>query len=460
MDFFPPSGIECVATALEGEVGEITLIDLRVEQEYHEFDRLKQFISQQIDLICVSMNWYFYVDQVCNLLNLLPADIPLIVGGRYATHHVEELFQRCPNIDMIVRGEGEESIQEIAQKRRAKDILGISYRENGRIKHNPNRPLPPFETLPYPNRELRRIPYYIHPKGITLFEVEFDTVFSSRGCDHTCQFCTHTINASGQKWPYTARPPESVVAEIRGLRAEVIYFKDENFFADPERAERICDLLIEQDIRKILIAQARLEIYTYPSALFEKFARAGFKAIHIGIESPHDRILQQYKKGFLSEDIRKAFQVLRQYPFFYTCYFICGNIGETRAEMLSIAPFAKKIGADSIMVYHLQAKEFSPLKKMIEETPGYYIDAQNCVCSDTYNMDALRRIRKEIYKKFYTPAQMFRILKKLYTIRVFRWSHLLTATLFLLRFAVLGGKALAKKLKKKRGGRKKGIPYA
>ena len=95
------------------------------------------------------------------------------------------------------------------------------------------------------------------------------------------------------------------------------------------------------------MAQARLDIAKYPT-LLEKMAKAGFKALLVGIESPHDWILKQLNKGFNQEAIRKYFKVLIKYPIFYNGYFIYGNIGETEEEMIYIPQFAKEIEVDSI----------------------------------------------------------------------------------------------------------------
>jgi anaerobic magnesium-protoporphyrin IX monomethyl ester cyclase len=372
MGFFPPTGLEYVSAALEGLVGQITLMDLRQEKEYRDIEALTQFVRKDIDLMCVSVNWSFYFEDVCSLIDCLSDDVMLVVGGQHATDHVDELFEKCPSIDIIVRGEGEETIQEIAQDVNRDDILGISHKKNGRIVHNPNRPLPPVDRLRYPDRKLRRTSYAVKSKGIKLLSGGFDTVLSARGCPFNCKFCTSKLNPLGQKRSYSARTPESVIEEIRTLEAEIIYFADDNFFVNPERVENICDLLIKQGINKKFIAQARLEIYKYPDML-RKAEKAGFKVMLIGIESPHDRTLKQLNKGFTSNEVRNGFEVLRDYSFYYHCYFIYGNIGETREEMLHIPLFAKEIGADSISFQKLQVRKFSSMREIVERAPGYYV---------------------------------------------------------------------------------------
>ena len=451
MGFFPPTGLEYVATALEGYVNEITLIDLRQEKEYHNIDNLRNLIKKKIDLMCVSVNWSYYFKDVCNLINDLPDDIKLVVGGQHATDHVEDIFQECPNIDIIVRGEGEETIQQIAQDVDLQDILGISYKNNGSIIHNQNRPLPPVDNLRPPNRRLRRTPYHIQSKGVNLSNTEFDSVLTARGCPYKCKFCTFNINPLGQKRSYSARTPESVIEEIKSLDAGVIFFSDDNFFTNFKRVERLCDLIIEQGINKKFIAQARLEIFKSP-AMLRKAEKAGLKILLIGIESPHDRILKQLDKGFTSKDIRKAFEVLKNYAFYYHCYFIYGNIGESKEEMLYIPQFAKEIGADSISYMRLQVRKFSPLKEIVEKTPGYYMSSSGFVYSDRYSLDDLNRIRKDIKRTFYTPSQLYKIIRKLCRIK---FITLVDLFVFIPHFPVLLYRLIAREIEKKRRKRKK-----
>src|SRR3989338_1105210 len=155
MNLFPPTGIEYVASSAQEFVSKITLLDLRYEKELGDVNKLLDFINQNIDILCVSVGWDRQYQEVCQLINRMPEHIPLVVGGYKATENVEEIFQACPNVDIIVRGEGEESIKEILQDKPLENVLGISYRTNGRVLHNPNRPLPGVDSIPPPDRRLR-----------------------------------------------------------------------------------------------------------------------------------------------------------------------------------------------------------------------------------------------------------------------------------------------------------------
>jgi len=442
---FPPIGLEYVATSAKGFVDKITLLDLRYENDLADIDKLLAFISGSVDIICVTIGWDRQFEEICQMLNRMPKNIPLVVGGYKATEKVEELFNTCPTIDIIVRGEGEDTIKEILQDVPLENILGISYRENGRIKHNPNRAFPDVNNLVIPDRSLRRNDYALAVNGIKVANLTFDAVLSARGCPFNCKFCTFSLNPLGQKRNYAARNIESVVSEIQGLKAGVVLFSDDNFFTDPRRAEKICDLLIERKIKKRFLAQARLDIAEYP-VLLEKIVKAGFKALLIGIESPHDWILTQLNKGFTQEAIRKSFAVLRKYPIFYNGYFIYGNIGETEEEMFYIAQFAKEIGVDAITCNKLRIEKFSPLMELAQKTPGYHVTEKGELYSDTYSHAALKKIGKKIKFSFYTPSRFVKILwKNIFIVKFFTFKEILS--LFLASPRILLGVIIREKQK-------------
>ena len=200
------------------------------------------------------------VREVCDFVSQLPPEVCTVVGGYKATEEVEYLFDRCPNIDMIVRGEGEEIIKQIVTGVPYRDIRGLSYRENGGVVHNEIHPLPDITRIPFPDRSLRKHDYCLVKHGVRLSSHTFDTVLTTRGCPFKCKFCTFSLNPLGQKRSYTERPVESVIEELKTVTADVVLFSDDNFFTNPKRSEQLCDLIIENKIKKIFVVQARIDI--------------------------------------------------------------------------------------------------------------------------------------------------------------------------------------------------------
>jgi magnesium-protoporphyrin IX monomethyl ester (oxidative) cyclase len=412
MGVFPPTGLEYIAASMKDLVGKVTLLDLRYENAYQDPKVVSKFIRNEIDLLCVSIRWPYGFENICDFVSQLPHEVCTVVGGYKATEEVEYLLDRCPNIDVIVRGEGEEIIKQIVMGVPYKNIRGISYRENRRVVHTEIHPLPDITRIPFPDRSLRRHDYYIVKHGVRLSNHTFDTLLTTRGCPFQCKFCTFSLNPLGQKRNYTERPVESVVDELKTVTANVVLLSDDNFFTNPKRSEQLCDLIIKNKIMKIFIVQARVDVARHRSVL-DKAEKAGFKVFLIGIESPHDRILKQLQKGITQQQIRDAFSVLTQYDFYLHGYFIYGNIGETEEEMLYIPKFAKEIKLDSISFQKLRVERFSPLKEVVEETPGYYYNSiGGSVYSDRYGRKKLKQIKNQIRSEFYDLPQVIHIIRK------------------------------------------------
>jgi len=419
MGIFPPTGLEYIATSMKDLVGKVTLLDLRHEKQYQDPARLSDFIRKEIDLVCISIRWQSRFNQICDLVRRLPPEVTTVVGGYKATEEVAYLFDTCPNIDMIVRGEGEEIIKDIVRGVSYKDIPGLSYRENGKVIHNENANLPDITRISPPDRTLRRHDYHWTQNGVRITNLTFDTILTARGCPYHCKFCTFTLNPLGQKRNYAERPLQSVIEELKTIAADVVMFSDDNFFTNPKRSEDLCDLIIQNGIKKKFIVQTRIEIARH-DRLLKKAEKAGFKLFLIGIESPHDHILKQLQKGYTQRQIRDAFKALAKYNFYLHGYFIYGNIGETEEEMVYIAQFAKELELDSISFQKLRIEKYSPLREVVDKTQGYHCDRiGGPVYSDKYSLKELKRIRDRIKFGFYDFAQIRRIVRKACVMKAF-----------------------------------------
>lgn len=417
--FFPPTGLEYVASALATRAPRVTIADLRHDPAFRPERRLHEFIRREgVDLLGVTVNWHFGFNEAVDFIGRLPRDIFTIVGGHEATLRAEEMMERCPNVEALARGEGEEIAMELASGKPLSGIAGLTWRRNGSVVHNEARIVGPIQRLPERDRSRRRVHYEVRFHGVRVLGDGFDTVLTSRGCPFNCKFCPENRNPLGKKRDYDERSAESVFEEVQSLEADVIAFPDDNFFVNRKRVERLCDMLIEAGIRKRYIAQARVELARSPH-LLEKLVRAGFKMLLMGIESANDRSLEIFNKGFTVSQLREYFKVFRRFPIYYLGYFILGNIGETEKEMLAIPAFARELGLDVIAYNHLNALRFTPMRDLVQATPGYHIAPDDFVYSDRYSRKDLRRIRRRIRREFYTPIQLARAVRKLIRTGIF-----------------------------------------
>jgi radical SAM superfamily enzyme YgiQ (UPF0313 family) len=425
--FLPPIGLEYIATAIEDMVETVKLVDLRYEN-----NSIISHIDKNTDLVLISHNWDCEEEFVKEVINSIPQNITVIVGGRYATEHVGELLEDIPRINGIARGDGEQLAREIVQKGISSEIDGLSFSLNGKIVHNKNRRLEPVRSDFFPNRKLRRYKYTVTLDEFTS-DIQIDLMLGTRGCPHNCKFCDFKFNPLGEKRKWSARTPESVVSEIKTIEADVIGFADDIFNADMDWVERVCDLIIKEGIRKKYIINARLEVAKRPDVL-SKMYKAGFMGFLVGIESAHDKTLASMKKGFTTAMVREYFEVLRQFNFVYHCYFIIGNIGETRDEMLDIVKFSRELGVDTLGLSVLRATKYSPLKDMLKDFDDYHIEEDSGkVYSDMLSAEELQQIRRDVNASFFKIPVILRGLKKLIIHRLLTLGRLYQIIVFAAR---------------------------
>ena len=365
------------------------------------------------------------------------------MGGRYATEHVDELFQYVHRIDGIVRGDGEQITKEIVLKGILPDIDGLSFRSNDGIIHNRNRRLEPVRSDFFPNRRLRRYRYMVTVDEFTS-DIEIDLMLGSRGCPYNCKFCDFKFNPLGEKRKWSVRTPESIVSEIKTIKADIIGFADDIFTADMDWVERVCDLIISEGIKKKYAINARLEIAKRPDVL-KKMYKAGFMVFLLGIESAHDQTLASMNKGFTTGKVREYFEVLRQFQFLYHCYFILGNLGESKEEMLGIVKFSHELGVDTLGLSVLRATKYSPLKEIVKNSKNYHIEEDSGkVYSDMLSVDDLQQIRRDVNSSFFTVSQILRVLRKM-------MIHKLLSFPRVYRIVVFASRRKISKIAKRRG---------
>ena len=403
--FLPPLGLEYIAVIIKPHARTMDLVDLR---KYP--GRMKDFLRPETDLVCFSINWDRDADFMCEEIRSVPPEIFTLVGGRHATEDPEGWLTRCPNVDALVRGDGEEAVAEFCKGVPLDRIAGLSFRRNGRLSHNPVRKTGPIQDRPFPVRSLRKTSYPVLVDGADI-GVTMDLVAGSRGCPFNCKFCTFNQNPWGEKRAWSGRSPESIVDELAEIDAELVAFTDDLFTRDMDRVEKICDLILERGIRKRYIINARLEIARRPDVM-KKMEAAGFTVLLVGIESAHDKTLRSMAKGFNTAKIREYFSVLRRSKMFLHGYFILGNLGESEEEIRQITPFAHELGLDSIGLSTLQARPHSGVEALVKTYPGYHISESGKVYSDALSVRDIRKLRRCIHREFYTPGQILHLVRK------------------------------------------------
>ncbi len=303
-----------------------------------------------------------------------------ILGGPHLTLQPDESMQR-PEVDLVVRGEGEEAIVEIVgvlesasdearteeqgsrsavsgrqsavHDPRLANILGLSWRTaDGRIQHNLERPLrQDLDSIPLPAYHLFKIERYTNLQPLTDGldpHARAYTIVTSRGCPYKCTYCSKPI--TGDTW--RPRAVENVVKEwgllARDLRATEIGVTDDIWNLDLKRAKDLCRALIDENLNAVpWVTVHGMKVNHTDLELFQLMKRAGCKRVGFGVESGDEEILRRViKKSQTIEMVRQAFRNAKAAGLQTMGFFIFGMPRETEATMEKTIQLALELDPD------------------------------------------------------------------------------------------------------------------
>jgi anaerobic magnesium-protoporphyrin IX monomethyl ester cyclase len=265
-------------------------------------------------------------------------NIIVVVGGDHATIAPQELLA-SPDIDFAVRGEGEYTMLELVtnlseEKGHFEQIKGLSYKQNGRIVHNPPRDLiSNLDALPFPAIDCLYDLENYRP-------VDLGLIMSNRGCPYSCTYCG-VANTWSRRVRH--RSAAGVISEIKRLKEKygVTYFsfRDASFTVDRKYVLDFCNRLMEENLNISWECVTRLDLLD--DELIPRMKSSGCAEIRVGIESGNEKLLHRMGRNMTLGRIREAARMLNRHDMYWAAYFMFGVTGETRE---TIADSLKLIG--------------------------------------------------------------------------------------------------------------------
>lgn len=267
----------------------------------------------------------------------------IVVGGAHATFQDTQMMKDCPELDVIVRGEGEAIMKKLvdaySDEKPLTNVPGITFRDNGSIVRNMDHPfIENLDELPFPAYDLINPPLYFS------YGVRYSPMVSSRGCPFGCKFCASS-KLVGKRW--RARSPENVVKEMKHLEdkynVKEIVFIDDLFTYDLNRVHEICNQICDTGISVGWNCTARAsKLLTNPEML-KWLKSAGCHTLCIGVESGSQRILDLMNKGIKLEQVVKSVKMAKDAGFVLVLTFMVGYPGETKQDIDRTIEFACKM---------------------------------------------------------------------------------------------------------------------
>jgi len=354
--------------------------------------------------------------------------IPIVMGGYHVTYMAEEALDHC---DYVARGEGEATLAELTDELLQGDgnpekLLGVSYRRNGQVIENPERPLIPNIDL-IPDQSLIDGYYEYHRRFFQRFFPTGALVASSRGCPYDCTFCS-IIEVYRRTTRF--RSPEAVIEDIkqqtRLTGRRYIFFADDNFTAHRQKCKTLLRHLINAKLDIRFSAQVRLE-FSQDEEFIRLMQEAGCYMVFIGFESINPQTLLDFKKRQTVEDIVYCVERLHKAKLHVHGMFVLGGDADDVGTVRETARFAVDKQIDTVQflpLYPLPGTQLiDQLKRegrlfltLNAETGRYELDygVGNSVLMQTKNINpvVLQRELLKAYETFYSARNVLGSIAK------------------------------------------------
>jgi len=415
---FPPIGLSYLAAVLEQNAFEVKVIDCPACGFTHE--NLKAELSSfNPDLIGIA-SMTATVPSALQAARTAKETCPnskVIMGGPHATFADTQILTEENAVDIVVRGEGELTLLELAQNnadpKTLPDTRGITFRNNGQIIKTPNRPfIEDLDALPRPAYK------YVPMDKYRIYGKVFLPIMTSRGCPFQCSFCVAS-QMFGAK--FRARSPKNVVDELEWLKteygAEGISFHDDTLTLDKKRIIDICDEMIARKINLPWGCQTRVD--TVSEEVLAKMHKAGCNEVSFGVESGCQRILDAVHKKFELSQAEKAIKWAKKEGLFVAVSTIIGYPGETKETMRQTAELMRRIEPDDAWLCIATPYPGTELRALVEKMGWKMTNdwTKYNTMNPIYENPALpseeyTKMRKTFYNSFYTPRYVLRQIWK------------------------------------------------
>jgi radical SAM superfamily enzyme YgiQ (UPF0313 family) len=412
-------GLGYLAAVLEKNQYEVDVIDCQVlKLSYEEFK--SELGKRQPNIVGITSTTLTYKSglQIAKIAKEVCPSCLTVMGGPHVTFWDDKALQECPSLDVIVRREGEYTLLELVQKVEAGksfgDMLGITYRKDGKIIRNPDRPyIEDLDSLPFPARHLWPMERLREYEDILYLA-------ASRGCVFWCEFCA-TVRMHGRK--FRMRSPKNIVDELEFLHktygVDKFTFCDDAFTVDQARIEELCREITDRKLKIQWNCGTRVDMVT--RELLVKMKEAGCISVWFGVESGSQQVLDAMKKGISIAQTIRVLGWVRELELKPVPNVILGFPGETKETAWKTIKFVEKISPDDVGFYNV-ATPFpgTPMYDLVKENGWLKVtdfDKYDTVTpifeTPTLSMKELRKIHEQAFQSFYLrPTYVLRMFAK------------------------------------------------
>lgn len=331
---YPPLGLAYIAAVLESEGFTVRIWDpgvhnLSVESTFGILSTFEE--PDVVGLGCSTITYKNALRIASWVRNLWPQAL-ILIGGCHVTFRARETLLECPEIDVVVRNEGEYAVRELgrmlnAGRRSFQDVSGITFRSGGRIVETaPQPPEQDLDALPFPARHLLDSHRYV------------PAIVASRGCTRRCSFCS----AGAMNQGYRVRSAGNVLNELRSMDlSQTVTFYDNTFSGDRMSAIGICQAIMQAGLDFQWACELRVD--GADRQLLQLMHAAGCQYVNFGVESASAAVLRQVHKAISTQQVIEAVETALDLRFQVTCSFSIGHPADTEESLEETLVFIKRL---------------------------------------------------------------------------------------------------------------------
>jgi radical SAM superfamily enzyme YgiQ (UPF0313 family) len=414
----PPIDLLYAAACYEKEGIECRMVDYPAEDRtWDAFERdLREFQPQTVVMSITTPSLKEDLKAAAFAKRTVPGIRTIAKGAHFNTLDLDTLA-KCADLDIVLRGEYEETCMELAQGRDMPQIAGLSWRNaEGQPVRNPDRKLPDdLDIIPYPARHLANNALYIRPDTGEMQT----TLVTNRGCPFSCSYCLAN-QVSGLKNRY--RSVENVMGEIRqcverhGIRS--FLFRSDLFTQNKSWVIQLCQAILDSRLDISWACNSRVDTINEEALRWMK--KAGCWIIAFGVEKGDNESLRRINKKATIETARKALAMTREAGIRRSIYILFGLPDDSEPTLWNDIEFAKELDPDFLEIFYAYPFPGTPLYREAVEAGlirdgDIPVEAYGLPAMPTkhISMERLTALRTQALRRFYMrPRFIARTLRK------------------------------------------------
>ncbi len=383
-------------------------------------ERLKERRYPVVGITCSAATFHPDAVRAARVVRRVLPEAFILTGGGHATLNAEKFLDEVPEVDVIIAGEGEETlIESMEWVRKKKDFPasppppGLVLRQDGRVVSTVSRRvIPDLDGLPMPAYDkvpLDHPTYHLHGMGRRAVGIS-----TSRGCGDRCSYCSES-----RLWRSTwrGRSGALVVQEMDFLRRRygksLFVFNENSFNQSRQRNEEFLQELRKSGLKCDFWFQSRVKDILRDRDLLSDFKRLGLYEVMLGVESIDPETLKNYTKSQTLEEVKEAAALLRERGIMVMTNVMFGDVGDTEETLKETYELVTRIGDFLVLTittplpgtrYYEQASE----EGRIQDHDFSRYDFMHAVMPNrTLTRAQIEELQRRYLRKYYTRPVVF-----------------------------------------------------